>query len=65
MAGYSEEDHYGVPGRVLHLTDEFYGGLGRVAALTPVVELRLSNVVVLWGKDPADEGLGVHLPLDR
>ena len=54
-----------MPGRVLHLTDEFYGGLGRVAALTPVVELRLSNVVVLWGKDPADEGLGVHLPLDR
>lgn len=65
MTSYFDDDHYGLPGRILNLTDEFYGGLGRVAALASIVELRLSNVVVLWGKDQADEGQMVQLLLDR
>lgn len=53
---YGSVDAFGVPGRVLSLSDEFYGALGRVAALGALVELRLSDVVVLWGKDPHDTG---------
>ncbi len=41
---------------MLSLSDEFYGALGRVAALGALIELRLSDVVVLWGKNPDDTG---------
>jgi hypothetical protein len=57
MTGYLDADSYGVPGRTLNLSDEFYGALGRIAALSAIIELRLSNVVVLWGKDQSDEGM--------
>lgn len=65
MTGHFDGDIFGVPGRILNLTDEFYGGLGRVAALASIVELRLSNVVVLWGHDQADEGKMVQQLVDR
>lgn len=41
---------------VLRLSDEFYGGLGRVAALGAIVELQISNIVVFWGREDADTG---------
>ena len=49
-----------MPRRILNLSDDFYGGLGRVAALGALVELRLSNVIVLWGHDANDEGKPIH-----
>lgn len=53
---YGSKDTFGVPGRVLSLSDEFFGALGRVAALGAVVELRVSDIVVLWGKNSEDAG---------
>jgi len=57
---YGLDDDFGVPRRMLNLSDDFYGGLGRVAALGALVELRLSNVIVLWGNDASDEGQPIH-----
>ena len=57
---YGHDDDFGVPRRMLNLSDDFYGGLGRVAALGALVELRLSNVIVLWGDDANDEGKPIH-----
>ena len=57
MTGYFEVDAYGVPGRVLGLTDEFYGALGRIAALGALVELRMSDIVVQWGRETSDTGV--------
>jgi len=56
MTGYLEMDPYGVPGRVLNLSDEFFGALGRVAALGALIELRMSDIVVLWGGEQNDTG---------
>jgi hypothetical protein len=56
MTGYFEVDAYGVPGRVLGLTDEFYGALGRIAALGALVELPMSDIVVQWGRETCDTG---------
>lgn len=53
---YGAIDAFGVPGRVLSLSDEFFGALGRVAALGAIVELRVSDIVVLWGKNAQDAG---------
>ena len=53
---YGPDDAFGVPGRVLRVSDVFYGALGRVAALGAVVELRMSDVVVLWGRETSDAG---------
>ncbi|HWL41784.1 MAG TPA: hypothetical protein VNQ73_02485 [Ilumatobacter sp.] len=56
MTGYFDVDAYGVPGRMLGLTDEFYGALGRIAALGALVELRMSHIVVQWGGETSDTG---------
>lgn len=58
-------DAYGVPGNVLRLSDEFYGGLGRIAALGAIVELRMSDIVVLWGREDADTGQQMRFLVDR
>ena len=62
---YGSVDAFGVPGRTLSLSDEFYGALGRVAALGALVELRLSDVVTLWGKNPKDTGQFMQHLTDR
>jgi hypothetical protein len=62
---YFSVDAFGVPGRVLGLSDEFYGALGRVAALGALVELRMSDVVVLWGRDQSDTGKLMKQLTDR
>jgi hypothetical protein len=49
-------DAYGLPVGVLGVSDEFYGGLGRIAALGAVVELRMSDIVVMWGGDDVTTG---------
>lgn len=54
------DDDFVVPRRMLHLSDDFYASLGRVPALGALVELRLSNVIVLWGNDARDEGQPIH-----
>ena len=46
---HGSDDPFGIPARVLSLSDDFYGALGRVAALGALVELRFSDVVVQWG----------------
>jgi hypothetical protein len=53
---YAPDDRFGVPGNVLKLPDDFYGALGRVAAVGALVELNVSYIVVLWGNDQADAG---------
>lgn len=58
-------DAYGVPNNVLRLSDEFYGGLGRIAALGAIVELRMSDIVVLWGREDADTGQQMRFLVDR
>jgi hypothetical protein len=58
-------DAYSVPSNVLRLSDEFYGGLGRIAALGAIVELRMSDIVVLWGREDADTGQQMRLLVDR
>ena len=57
---WSWSDRFGIPRNVLNLTDDFYGGLGRVAALASIVELRLSNVVAQWGGRREDDGQPVN-----
>jgi hypothetical protein len=57
-------DSFGVPARVLNLSDEFYGALGRVAALGAIVELRLSDIVVLWSGDQGLAGKNVSQVAD-
>lgn len=52
-------DRFGVPHRVLRLHDDFFGALGRVAALAAIVELRLSDLVVTWGNQQKDTGAPV------
>lgn len=65
MTGYLDPDAHGVPGRVLNLTDDFYGALGRIAALGALVELRMSDIVVLWGREPSDTGAFMQQLTDR
>jgi hypothetical protein len=47
-SSYAELDGYGVPANCLRLSDQFYGALGRVAALGALVESRMSDVIVGW-----------------
>lgn len=63
--GYFSTDEFGVPGRVLSLSNDFYGALGRVAALGALVELRMSDIVVIWGFDQSDTGRPMSLLTDR
>lgn len=58
MAPYAcaPNDRFGVPGNVLTLPDDFYGALGRIAAVGALVELNVSHIVVMWGNDQADAG---------
>ena len=58
-------DAFGVPSNVLRLSDQFYGGLGRVAALGAIVELRMSDIVVLWGGETSDAGKPIHYLMGR
>lgn len=63
--GYFDVDRYGVPGRMLNLSDAFYGAPGRVAALGALVELRMSDIVVLWGRETSDTGVFMQHLTDR
>lgn len=65
MTGYFDVDAYGVPGRTLSLTDEFYGALGRIAALGALIELRMSDIVVQWGRETSDTGAFMQHLTDR
>jgi len=64
VAGPTEDD-FGVPNNMLRVSDNFYCGLGRIAALGAVVELRMSDVVVLWGGDSTDGGKPMRRLVDR
>jgi hypothetical protein len=65
MTGYFDVDSYGVPGRTLNLTDDFYGALGRIAALGALIELRMSDIVVQWGRETSDAGAFMQQLTDR
>ena len=65
MTGYFDVDAYGVPGRTLNLTDEFYGALGRIAALGALIELRMSDIVLQWGRETSDTGAFMQHLTDR
>lgn len=65
VTAYFDLDAHGVPGRVLNLTDDFYGALGRIAALGALIELRMSDIVTLWGREPSDTGAFMQQLTDR
>lgn len=62
--GWFEEDEFGVPGRMLNLSDEFYGALGRVAAMGALVDLKMSDLIRALTKnhDIAGQPLRYQLP---
>ena len=53
---YGPDDDFGVPGHMLGCTDDTFRAVGRVAAIAAIIELRMSDIVVQWGRDPNDKG---------
>ena len=53
---YGPDDDFGVPSNMLGCTDDTFRAVGRVAAIAAIIELRMSDIVVQWGRDPNDKG---------
>jgi hypothetical protein len=63
--GWFEEDAFGVPGRMLNLSNDFYGALGRVAAMGALAELKMSDLIRAWTKSDEISGQPLRYQLDR
>jgi len=49
-------DECGMTRSMSSCTDELYRRLGRVVVIGAIIELRVSDIVVQWGRDPNDNG---------
>ena len=49
-------DDCGMPRNMSACTDELFRRLGRVAVIGAIIELRLSDIMFQWGRDPHDNG---------
>lgn len=63
--GWFEEDAFGVPGRMLNLSDDFYAALGRVAAIGALVDLKMSDLIRAWTKSDEISGQALRYQLEQ